>query len=166
MGAQDKQDNYSQNAKPNPLWQELANWSYEFRSRWFRKHQNQSIKGPRFFATMGAFVYLTSAVVYNFRQVPSIDRFRQEGSFFVSDYLQDIFIILFLILVIIVSFAYFVSILVVTKRDSDAGPVRAFLSGIALPALVVLVMKVSLWGFSDSQTVGPVSVEIGAVEVP
>ena len=130
-------------AMPGPISKELAAWSREFRTRWFRSHRKSELThGLRAnFATVGAFVYLLIAIGYLVGTEPYFSLL-QKSTFF----LRYGFASIFLAILVLVVPAYFLGRLVVF-HDKDGGPVRAFLGGVALPAIVVVIARTSLWIF-------------------
>lgn len=139
----EKLDIVGDKAVPGPLSQELAEWSREFRTRWFRSHKESEFSpgGRTALASMGAFVYLFLAAWHVSRTDPYF------GLFLTSDTFQSIgSSFVFLAVLSLAGAAYFLGRLVVFQ-DSEGGPVRAFLGGVALPAVVVVIAKISLWIF-------------------
>jgi len=128
---------------PSPLAVELAKWSSEFRTRWFNtdKRHKWSRFGRLFVAGLGAFVYLTCAAWTFARTDDYIDLFLNSATF-------ERYVVV--VVGIVVLFLFVAAILLgrfVVSQDGDGGPVRVFLSGVALPAVVVLIAKFSLWIF-------------------
>ena len=92
-------------------------------------------------ATTGAFVYLLIAIVYLFGTEDYYEPLLQSRFFrlYAAIFVSLAFFLLFVP-------AYFLGRLVAFK-DEKAGPVRAFLGGVALPAIVAVIARTSLWIF-------------------
>ena len=125
---------------PGPLSQELAEWSREFRTRWFRSHPETDLPHGRrkIVASVGAFVYLFLMAWYFLGREPYFSLILGSGTF-----LGFVAFAFFLAVLALGGSAYFLGGLVVFQ-DKNGGPVRAFLGGVALPAMVMAIMGLSL----------------------
>ena len=130
---------------PSPISKELAAWSREFRTRWFRRKHELPHDRRVIAASAGAFMYLFIAAWV----VAGTDPF--VGRILDSDRFQSyIFVLISCVFLVLGFAAYFLGRLVVSQ-DKDGGPVRAFLGGVALPALVVVIASTSLWIFRSPE---------------
>ena len=136
-------DKISSKAMPGPLSQELAEWSREFRTRWFRDHEKfaWSRGGRLMVAAFGALVYLSFAVWTAAQKDKTIASFLDSNRLETYGILTVTLAATSVIIVAVMLGSFVVS------QDDDAGPVRALLGGIALPAVVLLIVKFSLWIF-------------------
>lgn len=119
---------------------EIAAWSAEFRCRWFRDHEANPMSWwlRLAMAFAGTVTYLLGfGILVAARNPVELTNILTTSNFVVDTTMA------FLALAVCVAFSAALSAWMTTWRDSAAGPIRTFLAGVALPATVVLFVRIS-----------------------
>ena len=122
---------------------ELGKWFRKLRRHWFAKRKKRlPLWGQFLIALLGVMTYLVSLVLITFRGTSL-------ALYIGTPNLVTTFAIM------VCTIAFFFAWMVVDRR-SRAGPVRLYLAGLTLPALVIVVIRYSigLAGFAVSNSGG------------